>query len=75
MFEIRFIHQSVREALNFDILHSHKGLVSINFHHTSGQVTKQIFNRCLRAVEETGTFIIQCFSLPWFLFLYSRTVF
>lgn len=75
MFEIRFIYQTVCEALNCDILHFHKGLVSINFHHISGQVAKQIFNRCLRAVEDMGTFIIQCFSLPVFLFLYLQTVF
>lgn len=74
MFETHFIYQSVCEALNCDILHFHKGLISINFHRISGQDTKQIFNRYLRVVEDMGTFIIQCFSLPCFLFLYLWTI-
>lgn len=75
MFEIRFIYQPVREALNCDILHFHKGFISINFHHISGQITNQFFNRCLRAVEDMGIFLIQCSSLSCFLFLYLQTVF
>lgn len=75
VFETNVFCRPVREALNCDILHFHKGLTSINFHHNSGQVTKQIFNGCLRTVEDMGNFTIQCYSLALVLILYLWTVF
>lgn len=75
MFEIHVTCQSVCEALKCDILHFHKGLISINLYHISGQVTKQISDRCLRTAEDMRSFVIQCLSLAPVLILYLWTVF